>query len=109
MSPEEIVKRLDRFETNLDQGMALIRTEVRDICVLVKVHDRQLLELHTTVAELKQAIKSQERKCSSRQLICPAEDIKGLKRWAYATIGAVITAALVAWAKIESTISKFGG
>ena len=109
MSPEEMVKRLDRFESTLDDGMAKIQTDVRDICILVRVHDRQLIELHQTIAELRINQRKQSERCDARQITCPAADVSGFKKWLWATIGACLAALAATWAKIGMMADKIGG
>ena len=98
MSPDEIIKRLDRFEGILSD----MHKEVNGMCVLVKIHDRQLPELTMLLARVQADLDQHKCRCADVVSKCPAEDIRAFRRWLWGTIGGVVAVLAATWAKIEA-------
>lgn len=102
MSPDEMIKRLDRFESILTD----ILKDIRKVCVMAEIHNEQIPDMKARLTKLEIFQADQIRMCSLTRSACPAADVQGFKRWVWGVLGAVILGLIGAWVKLEGAMHQ---
>ena len=97
----EIIRRLSRLEDKFDGSIKELSHEVGELCSTIKLQQYKYDEIKEDYEDLDKRLKTQEKVCLVRGKLCPAEDIKTVKKWLGALILTALTTLLAMWINLK--------